>query len=270
MAFFYKNRGGLRSGRGAHRRTLSQLLANLLYNPAKFSTLRARVSYFISKDTFLISDSHFGHQAVLLKEPIRSKSALLHGFRDFDEFSVAMWNRALSPKDRIWHLGDLYFGSGYKLLKKLNGTKLLIVGNNDIGKYEYVRGLKQWSVCDKLHLQIPESRLIKDYLKQKFGKQALKNIYLNAVVCDVEGERIMFSHFPVFNRKPRDRFANARDILDTAFRLAQCSLNIHGHLHSRESGNDFCVNVSCEKLGFIPRTLGEVLRSHRKKRSFDD
>ena len=111
---------------------------------------------------------------------------------------------------------------------------------------------------------------IKDYLKQKFGKQALKNIYLNAVVCDVEGERIMFSHFPVFNRKPRDRFANARDILDTAFRLAQCSLNIHGHLHSRESGNDFCVNVSCEKLGFIPRTLGEVLRSHRKKRSFDD
>ena len=98
----------------------------------------------------------------------------------------------------------------------------------------------------------------------------MENIYLNAVVCDVEGERIMFSHFPVFNRKPRDRFANARDILDTAFRLAQCSLNIHGHLHSRESGNDFCVNVSCEKLGFIPRTLGEVLRSHRKKRSFDD
>ena len=125
-------------------------------------------------------------------------------------------------------------------------------------------------MCDNLHLKIPESRLIKDYLKQKFGKQALKNIYLNAVVCDVEGERIMFSHFPVFNRKPRDRFANARDIWDTAFRLAQCSLNIHGHLHSRESGNDFCVNVSCEKLGFIPRTLGEVLRSHRKKRSFDD
>lgn len=226
------------------------------------------MSYFISKDTFLISDSHFGHQGALLKEPIRLKTALSHGFDNFDAFSIAMWNKTLSPKDRIWHLGDLYFGNGYKILKKLNGTKLLIVGNNDIGKYEYVQNLKSWSVCKKLCLQIPQSRLIKDHLKQKFGKESLKNLYLNAVVCDIEDERIMFSHFPVFNRKVRDRFTKARDILDETYKLAQCSLNIHGHLHSKESGNDFCINVSCEKLGFIPRKLGEILESHKKKRSF--
>ena len=221
--------------------------------------------YFLTRDTFLISDSHFGHQAVLSKEPSRLKSAFECGFKDFDSYSLHLWNSALSEKSRIWHLGDLYFGKGYKILKKLNGTKTLIVGNNDIGKFEYVKGLKSWHVCSKLSLQIPERKLIKERLKARFGKECLKNVYLNAVVCDFEDERIMFSHFPVFNRKARDRFGAARHVLDETFKLAQCSLNIHGHLHSRDSGNSFCINVSCERLHFKPRKLWEILHFHKKK-----
>ncbi len=221
--------------------------------------------YFLTRDTFLISDSHFGHEAALTKEPLRLKSALEHGFKDFDSYSAHLWNSAVDKEARIWHLGDLYFGKGYKILKKLNGQKTLIVGNNDIGKFEYVKGLKSWYVCSKLSLQIPERKLIKERLKLQFGKECLKNIYLNAVVCDFEGERIMFSHFPVFNRKVRDRFGAARDMLDETFKLAQCSLNIHGHLHSRDSGNSFCVNVSCERLHFKPRKLGEILHFYKKK-----
>lgn len=223
------------------------------------------LNYHIHKDTFLISDSHFGHFAALVKEPIRLNSALSHGFRDFDEFSITLWNQHIGKGDEVWHLGDLYFDDGIKCLKRLNGQKTLIVGNNDIGKFEYVKKQSDWKVCKKLKLQIPERKFIKRTLKKKFGEMCLKNIYLNAIVCDFEGERIMFSHFPVFNRKARDRFVAARDVLDEAFKLAQCSLNIHGHLHSKASGNDFCINVSCENLAFIPRTLGEILQNHRKK-----
>ena len=216
------------------------------------------MKFQITLDTFLISDTHFGHKAVLKKEPIRNIAAKKDGFKIFDELSVHRWNKAVDYDDKVLHLGDLYFDEGYKYLPKLNGQKCLVVGNNDIGKFKRVDKMPDWEVCQKVILDIPKKDKIKQKLKKKFGED-LKNPYLNAIVADFGKERVMFSHFPVMNRKRNDRLYLARDILDEIYRICDCSLNIHGHIHTKKTYNKFCVNVSCEEIDFTPIRLSEIL-----------
>lgn len=224
------------------------------------------MSFIINKNTFLISDSHFGHKAVLEREPSRLRSARANGYDDFYAFHRDLWNKAVGKKDYVLHLGDLYYPGGFAYLKGLRGRKQLVVGNNDIKRLLKLKTLKHWQVQKGLSLQIPHARTIRKKLYEKFGKTMIKDdVYLNAIITDCGRERIMFSHFPVFHRKAHDRFAKSRDSLDTLFALADCTLNIHGHIHSRDTNHSFCFNVSCECLGFEPKTLGEILRLWREK-----
>lgn len=51
-----------------------------------------------------------------------------------NETMIDNWNRLVKPEDKIYHLGDVYFGNqqeAEKILSRLNGKKRLIVGNHD-------------------------------------------------------------------------------------------------------------------------------------------
>ena len=224
------------------------------------------VGAYISSNTlycFSIGDCHI----MTLDENGNVQFETINNHKPFEDYlenvyckqNVYNWNCAVGTEDNVLHLGDLYFDEGYKYLARLNGKKILVVGNNDVGKLKRVKSLEEWSICQKLKLQIPEAKRIRNKLKNKFGKD-LKNPYLNAIVLDLGGERVMFSHFPVMNRKKDDRFYLARDVLDEAYRLCDCSLNIHGHTHTKKTYNRFCVNVSCEEIEFTPIQLKEIIK----------
>ncbi|AIB12608.1 metallophosphoesterase [Azospirillum argentinense] len=80
--------------------------------------------------TFFISDTHFGDHRVIwmYKRPFATVS-------EMDAAMIEKWNAVVGEYDEIWHLGD--FAVRYSadrisaLLRRLNGTKHLIVGNND-------------------------------------------------------------------------------------------------------------------------------------------
>jgi calcineurin-like phosphoesterase family protein len=85
---------------------------------------------------FVISDTHFNHARVLTFQtpdglPVRS------GFDSVEHMNEVMidnWNKTVSKRDVVWHLGDVFFGSekeGLNILRRLNGRKKLIVGNHD-------------------------------------------------------------------------------------------------------------------------------------------
>lgn len=224
------------------------------------------MSFVVDENTLVVSDSHFGHKYVLVREPSRLIAAKACGFRDFFEFHRQLWNECVGKNDFVLHLGDLYYPGGFKYLKNLNGVKKLIIGNNDVDRFSKLKDLKHWSVNKGLKFELENKANILDSLYKKYGKSRVKNdIFLNAWVLDFGGERIMFSHFPVFHRKKNDRFYQTRDILDDAFALADCTLNIHGHIHSKDSGNSFCFNVCCEQIGFRPRKLGDILKLWRHR-----
>lgn len=86
-------------------------------------------------NTFLISDTHFGHGNILTFK--RNDGSMLRNFptiEDHDEFLIKQWNSVVRPKDKVYHLGDVGFRNWTSLsevLDRLNGEKVLIKGNHD-------------------------------------------------------------------------------------------------------------------------------------------
>lgn len=79
--------------------------------------------------TFLISDLHFGHSNIIKYEnrPFKDRE-------EMDEFLIKKWNKVVKKYDKIYVLGDFSFynkGKTKEIIKKLNGYKILIMGNHD-------------------------------------------------------------------------------------------------------------------------------------------
>ncbi len=83
----------------------------------------------ITKDTFIIADTHFGHTNVLEYEPNR-KIALGD---NPDQRMVDLWNETVGKDDIVFHLGDFGWKSEsiQTWASKLNGTKYLLRGKHD-------------------------------------------------------------------------------------------------------------------------------------------
>jgi calcineurin-like phosphoesterase family protein len=83
---------------------------------------------------FVISDTHFSHSNILkftdkVGKPIRPFQSV----QEMDQTMVDNWNATIKPGDKVYHLGDVFFGSPvhFKALwPRLNGRKRLIVGNH--------------------------------------------------------------------------------------------------------------------------------------------
>jgi calcineurin-like phosphoesterase family protein len=89
---------------------------------------------------FYTADTHFGHALML------SATACARPFSDtseMDEFLIDGWNAAVRPGDIIYHLGDFAFGLGNEarvrsVFRRLNGRKILILGNHDYDRQNRV------------------------------------------------------------------------------------------------------------------------------------
>lgn len=85
------------------------------------------------KDIFVISDTHFGHQ--LMTTVLTDHGQRLRPWDttdEMDETLIANWNSVVTPSDKVYHLGDVFFPrKGRMLLSRLNGDKVLIRGNHD-------------------------------------------------------------------------------------------------------------------------------------------
>ena len=84
---------------------------------------------------FLISDTHFGHDAVYTftdsnGDRIRPWAT---DSTTGDQVMIDRWNSIVAPEDKVYHLGDVAFPrKSLSILDKLNGKKVLIKGNHDM------------------------------------------------------------------------------------------------------------------------------------------
>lgn len=89
-------------------------------------------------DIWFISDTHFNHSNILT---FKSEDGAVRNFKDthhMNETIIENWNRRVKPGDKVYHLGDVFFGSKEdfkQLWPRLNGKKRLIVGNHDDIKF---------------------------------------------------------------------------------------------------------------------------------------
>lgn len=118
--------------------------------------------------TFLVSDTHFGHEKTCTMFK-RADGTPLRPFKtveEMDEEMVRRWNERVGKKDKVYHLGDVVINRKYlEILGRLNGDKVLIRGNHDIFKLEdytqYFRDVRGYHVMNGMifsHVPIhPES-----------------------------------------------------------------------------------------------------------------
>ena len=139
-------------------------------------------------ETFVISDTHFGHAGVC-KFTRDDGCTPLRPWDDPDEMDEAMianWNSVVRPSDKVYHLGDVVINrKALKTLARLNGDKVLIRGNHDIFRdeeyREYFRELRAYHIMNGMifsHIPIHTESL------GRFGTNVHGHLHANRVLLE--------------------------------------------------------------------------------------
>lgn len=205
------------------------------------------LSNLVDENTWVISDTHFGHDNVLAFEPCRVEAMHEQGFDDQNEWLIHNWNANVGENDLVLHLGDLLFKSkSTEVLYKLNGRILMILGNHDFHQLNFYR------------------KYAKRYPDKFMLIESINGLDASALIKEIKGKKVMFSHYPLISVDPytRDKSKETRDLLAQVFDKEKCDLNIHGHLHSNDKFTDKEkeFNVSIERIGFKPIRLGDLIK----------
>lgn len=84
---------------------------------------------------WVISDTHFNHKNILNFTDFSDKKVRdFSSVEEMNEIMIERWNECVKPGDKIYHLGDVFFGPKEWIeanWHRLNGKKRLIVGNHD-------------------------------------------------------------------------------------------------------------------------------------------
>lgn len=142
---------------------------------------------------WFIADLHFKHKNIL---SFSDRSYLGATIEEHDERLISMWNKTISKHDTIYIIGDFCFGGTdeiKKLLRRLNGNKILVVGNHD-------------KTSDELRGYYSQMTLIK---KMKFKKTVFPFL--------MEDFEVVMCHFPILSWENK----------------AKGAVMVHGHSHGR-------------------------------------
>jgi calcineurin-like phosphoesterase family protein len=176
----------------------------------------------LSKDIWLISDTHFFHSNILKFTDENGELIRGNRFTDVDDMNQQMlenWNSVVKPGDKVYHLGDVMMGDKEEFKKywsKLNGKKNLIVGNHDDIK---------WMAQKELFSKI--------YMWRMFAEFGL-----------------LLTHVPIHQSGLR-RGAPTDE-------TAPMLLNIHGHIHQNPSPTEHHRCVCVEHINYTPINIEEL------------
>lgn len=119
-------------------------------------------------DTFLVSDTHFGHANSLnFKRADGNPLRPFASVEEMDEHMIDQWNKTVRPQDKVYHLGDVVINRRFlHVVERLNGRKILIKGNHDIFRLDDYHprfaDIRAYHVLDKFvmsHVPVHESQL---------------------------------------------------------------------------------------------------------------
>lgn len=120
---------------------------------------------------FLSSDSHFGHANV-----IKYSNRPYSNVQEMDEALINNWNRVVPSNGTVYHLGDFAFAKIdqiVRILNRLNGTKVMILGNHD---KEIINNKK------RIFEDVPSVKMIVPAFELRHNNQ---KVYLHHYACRV-------------------------------------------------------------------------------------
>lgn len=215
----------------------------------------------INTQLFITSDPQFGAQGLFDNLPIRKRFG---DIEDLHRELVHNWNAVINRDDYVLCLGD--FTQNLKDKKKsmelvetytrqLRGRKILIRGNHDAEdtSWYYDSG---WNCLIEYPLIILDGHM--EWIPAPTP-------FCGCLITEVNDIRILFSHFAIYE----DEFDDRRYLVEKAYMRElydryHCTINIHGHNHTRPIDHPDCFSVCVEHTYFTPITLGQFLRQHEE------
>ena len=197
---------------------------------------------------YYIADCHFGHKSILRFD--RRPFADLHQMEDV---MIMLWNATVRQEDTVYILGDFCWGKAdewLRIIRKLNGTKVLIEGNHDLSIYP-----------DELKNQLAEITPFKEIVDN--GK-------------DNSNRKVLMSHYPM----PFYKHSNNQKYFMLCGHVHNTAENEHLEKLIKELRKDTggffqscgqIYNVGCMMpwMQYTPRSLDEIInrwdQHHREK-----
>ena len=162
-------------------------------------------------ETFLVADTHFGHEKVCtsFKTPDGRPLRPYDSAEEMNEKMVELWNETVRPNDLVYHLGDVTINHKHlSILDRLNGRKRLIMGNHDNAKPATYLNYFQRIYCSYVfdgflatHIPVHESQL------ERFGYNVHGHLHANKLedpryLC-VSVEHTDFKPIPLYEVRKR-------------------------------------------------------------------
>lgn len=215
-----------------------------------FTTELSEIIDKITSECYVTSDDHFGHKNIIDFMPARLSSMIRDGYlpEDFkredipeekllkihDDFMVDKFNSVVSKDDTTLFLGDFAF-KGLDIAKRLNGYKILILGNHDR------KGSQTYDQAGFDHvvrgLVIKEDEYV--FVAQSSDK------LMSALLLVVNNKRILFNHYPPteeefrYHKDENEELTKPsilNDRIDEVIKIYykfDCDFVFHGHTHDR-------------------------------------
>lgn len=101
---------------------------------------------------YFTSDTHVDHENSRIYCP--ETRGHFETTDDMNQWVVDEWNRTVTPRDTVYHLGDVAMGNtanALRYLKQLNGKLILIEGNHDEHNLKIPEFRSLWSEVHKYH-----------------------------------------------------------------------------------------------------------------------
>lgn len=188
----------------------------------------------IENNVWFCSDLHLGHKNIL--------KLCNRPFKDLDDMHNALiknWNFKVLPEDTVYILGDFSFlniGLSTSILSKLNGKKILILGNHDQASSRMLR-MGFAAVCEEM-------------------------------VIRERGIVFRLNHYPYINKKSWLRKLLYRVLRhkekDNRKRPVRGNENwlLHGHTHivkNKLNNNAKSINVAWDMWNYYPVSVNEII-----------
>ena len=153
-------------------------------------------------NTYIISDSHFGHANI-----IKYENRPFKDIKEMEEVMIKKWNKVVKNGDIVYHLGDFNFGSFANvsmILKKLNGRIRLVMGNHDRGStnkfrdagfeevYQHSIILNEFYILSHKPCYMTENSPYRNIHGHIHGKTLDDNLYYNASVEVIDYTPVKF------------------------------------------------------------------------------
>lgn len=182
----------------------------------------------IDENTWIISDTHFGHSNILSFEPCRLSAMRIDGYNadEHDQWIMDNWNNTVKPESTVLHLGDFGFKNGFYTseFNTLYNEKYKNVSSKDLKNVLKITKPKSLEEIGSLSMNTEDIEGMNiDQFKSIISKYVPENEYYKRYEDLLNGNIILVlgNHDP----KPKQFLNRNIDVIDGFYHTEENILN---------------------------------------------